>query len=258
MSRFRRPPQDPPSDDATPHTPHDEPLQQDDADDNIIEGEIESIDDDIIEAEVDAITDDMAADADDPYAASFAPPESSRERLSDLDAASPLERVAPHIPTPNESATPDTALTPYREAPHYTEGSQAQAEAAPASRRGLRLPRLLAWDAINPELLFLALGLVGGGVLWTLHNLGQTSAEVEAWWPGVPLAVGILWALGALAQRAASSFLASTVFIGISFSLLLDTQDLLSWQETLVGSVLMIVGLGIIARGLVLRQGATA
>lgn len=180
-----------------------------------------------------------------------------RERpSSEVRSTPPLERVAPDVPTPleHESAS---ALTPYSPSADAPPREQTQPKTA-APRRRLKLPRLLAWEAINTPLLFGALGLVGGGLLWTLHNIGQTSSQVEAWWPAIPLAFGIVWGFVALMLRRALSFLAAAAFIGLSFSLLLDTQDLLAWQETLAGSVLIALGLGIITRGLVLRQGVSA
>jgi hypothetical protein len=159
------------------------------------------------------------------------------------EAGFPLERVAPDIPTPDEST--------------ITEYTRRPAQPRPAKRR-LRLPNILAWGEVNPGMLLLAVGLVVGGVFWMLYNRGQTSEAANAWWPMVLLAGGFLWSAYALAMRRVPSFLAANALMGVSFSLWLDAQDYLEWQQTMAGCILVAVGLGIIARGFLLRQGSTA
>ena len=220
-------------------------------DDDIIEGEVEEIHDEPededgesdFSAEVDDLQDNLE-EAVNPYA----PPPGYRERFQQP----PLERVAPDIPTPDEAV-----ITPY-----IRRDSEPKAHDAGIKKRRrlrlprFRLPRLIAWSEINPGLLLLSIGLIAGGIFWTLHNRGQSSESVEAWWPLALLGFALLWAIFALAARRAASFLAASALAGLSISLLLDAQDLLTWRETLVGTVLIAVGIGIIARGLVLRQGS--
>lgn len=206
-------------------------------DPDIIEGEIEEISDDDSESVV-------APPQEKPPRKGFfrrSKPDASPEFRS--EAQVPLERVAPDIPIPDE-----TALTPYvhRSAPE-----------APR-RRGFRLPQVLAWGEMQPGMLLFALGLVAGGVFWMLYNLGKTPTTLNQWWPMVLLAFAALWAVYSLIIRHASAFLAATVLIGISFSLWLDAQDYLIWRETLIGCILIALGLGIMVRGLLLRQGTTA
>jgi hypothetical protein len=117
---------------------------------------------------------------------------------------------------------------------------------------------LIVWSEIRPGLLLLAVGLVAGGVFWTLHNLEATSPQTEDWWPAVLLGFGLAWAFVALVSRRAAAFLAATTLVGISISLLLNSQDLLEWRETLAGTVLITVGVGIVARGFLLREGTVA
>ncbi|MFP4323076.1 MAG: hypothetical protein ACLFTK_11540 [Anaerolineales bacterium] len=190
-------------------------------DDNIIEGEVEELQDD-----------DHAR---------FAPP----------SAESPtLERVAPDIPTPEEAKL-STVVRP------------ADETDTPMPRRARRLrlprlPRLIDWNEINPGLALLTTGLIAGGVFWTLANLGATSPALDTWWPGALLGLAALWGLQALLTRQAAQFLAASALIGASVSLLLHTHDLMLWRETFVGSMLIAIGLGVIVRGLVLRQGSMA
>jgi hypothetical protein len=201
-------------------------------DDEIIEGEVEDIQEEAETAE---------------QAEPIAKPRRGFFRRRQTEAAPgepPLERVYPDIPTPDE--------TP---ASQYAQRGEA--------RRGfklprLRLPRLIVWGEVRPGLLLLAIGLVTGGVFWTLYNLDATSRQAEAWWPAVLLGFGLIWALVALVSRRAAAFLAATALVGISISLLLSAQDLLEWRETLAGTVLITVGVGIVARGFLLREGSVA
>lgn len=146
-----------------------------------------------------------------------------------------LERVAPDIPTPQEVS-----------------------DDPPRRERNFKLPNLLAWGEISPGLLLLALGLVAGGIFWTLINLEQVPSAYQALWPVPVLVLACVWALSALISRQAAAFLAATALIGVSLSFLLDAQDIANWRETLVGGVLITVGIGIVARGLLLRQGSVA
>ena len=207
--------------------------------DEIIEGEIEEIEDDEDELDDEA-----------PRRGRLF----RRRRDDDVpeiagEAEFPLERVAPGVPTPGEAVVSEYVRRP--------------ADEGESVRRGLRLPRirlprLIVWRAVRPGLLLLAASLIAGGVLWTMHNRGQLSPDVEQWWPVVVVGLAFAWALLALIGRRVAEFLAAVALSGIGISLLLDTQDLITWQETLVGIVLITVGVGIIARGLLLRQGSVA
>jgi intracellular septation protein A len=73
----------------------------------------------------------------------------------------------------------------------------------------------------------------------------------------VGLVLAALWALWSLALRRAEAFLAACALVGACLSLWLDAQDFIDWRQTLVGLMLMALGVGIIGRGLVLRgQGS--
>lgn len=152
------------------------------------------------------------------------------------------ERVAPDIPTPEEIS--------------ITEFRRVDSEGRRIPRINVR--RLLVWRAIRPGLLLIALGLVAGGIFWTLSNLGRLPASYEESWSAVLLGFAILWGFTTLLTRQATQFLAASALAGISISILLDAQDVANWQDTLVGVVLITIGLGIMARGLLLRQGSMA
>jgi sulfite exporter TauE/SafE len=55
-----------------------------------------------------------------------------------------------------------------------------------------------------------------------------------------------------------ASFLGGAAFTGLGVSLLMDTQDVAQFQETVMGVLLVMVGLGIIIRGFLLRGRVVA
>lgn len=150
------------------------------------------------------------------------------------------ERVSPDVPTPDE-----VAITEFR-------------RVADSPRQRWRLPRLLVWREVRPGLLVMALAMVFFGVIWTLANLNRTSETLELAGAGGLVLFALLWAVIALFGRQPASFLAAFALGGLGVSLLLDVQAVASWRETLVGVVLISIGLGIMARGLLLRQGSVA
>jgi hypothetical protein len=126
-------------------------------------------------------------------------------------------------------------------------------------RPRLRLPRIrLARPSFNLQirfgLLLVVILLVASGIFGTLLKRGRLRDEVEAWWPVVIIIGAVLWLLVALIQRREASFLGSAAFAGVGLSLLMSTQDIAELDETLMGVVLVTVGLGIVIRGLLLRQ----
>jgi hypothetical protein len=116
------------------------------------------------------------------------------------------------------------------------------------------VPRLAPGTEIRFGVLLAILALIAGGIFGTLVNLGRISGKAQDWWPGAIIAVAVLWMVAALAQRRVASFLGGAALAGVGLSLLMDTQRIASAQETLIGTVLVTVGLGIAIRGLLLRQ----
>ncbi|HVO68639.1 MAG TPA: hypothetical protein VMT24_01255 [Aggregatilineaceae bacterium] len=147
----------------------------------------------------------------------------------------------------------------------YAEDEAESAYVIPeAPRRRLRLPRprLPHITLIRPVpgveirvvVLIVAAGLVLTGVFGTLLNLGRIRADVEEWWPLAVIVVAVLWMLIALIRRQVASFLGGAAFGGVGLSLLMGTQGIAKSDETLLGMVLVAVGLGIVIRGFLLRQ----
>lgn len=107
--------------------------------------------------------------------------------------------------------------------------------------------------AIRPGLLILAFVLIASGIFFTLLNVATLNKTVVEWWPAVMLGGAVLWILLALFRQDATAFLGGAGAMGISTSLLLETQKIASVGETMVGAILISLGLGIMMRGLLLR-----
>lgn len=117
------------------------------------------------------------------------------------------------------------------------------------------LPRLqLPQFEIDLGLLILVILLVAGGIFGTLLNQGRIRDDVEQWWPAGVIGGAIIWLLAALARRRVAAFLGAAAALGVGLSLLMDTQDIASLQDTMLGLVLVAIGLGIVIRGFLLRQ----
>jgi hypothetical protein len=147
----------------------------------------------------------------------------------------------------------------------YAEDEAESAYASPESpRRRLRLPRLrlphIALEGpilgieVSGVILLVAVALIVAGIFGTLLNQGRIRADVEEWWPLTIIVIAVLWMLIALIRRQVASFLGGAAFGGAGFSLLMGTQGIASFDETLLGMVLVAVGLGIVIRGFLLRQ----
>jgi hypothetical protein len=129
-------------------------------------------------------------------------------------------------------------------------------------RRGRRLPRLRAPQVpharvslrIRWGMLLLAALLIVGGIFGTLLNQDRLKREVVEWWPALVIALAVLWMILALARRRIASFLGAMAVAGVGLSLLMNTQDIAAFEETLMGVVLITLGLGIVIRGFLLRQ----
>lgn len=138
-------------------------------------------------------------------------------------------------------------------------------DAAPprAPRRRLRLPRPRlrvrlpdSGPTLRLSVLLAALFLVAAGVFGTLLVQDRLQADIEMWWPLALVVVAGVWMLVALIRRQVALFLGGAGFAGVGLSLLLDTQDIAVVDSTLLGVVLVTVGLGIVIRGFLLRQRA--
>jgi hypothetical protein len=160
----------------------------------------------------------------------------------------------------------------YSEYPDYDEGESLASEAAPDTRRRrFRLPRLRIsrpslrlprpqlrrpeWDVdVRWGVLFVVSLLIAGGIFGTLLNQGRLRDEVEAWWPVTILILAGGWMLVALLQRQVMAFLGGAACAGVGLSFLMSTQDIAAVEETLLGMVLITIGLGVVIRGFLLRQ----
>ncbi|NDJ86255.1 MAG: hypothetical protein GYB66_10245 [Chloroflexi bacterium] len=171
----------------------------------------------------------------------------------------PPFRSRPHIRRPSDPADEDADNDDVIDGVIEEEPEQALVpmalsqtppdDAIPRRRsRELSLPRV-----VRPDVLFVAIILILGGVFFTLLNTDSLSEAIVDWWPLVTLAGAAVYAFGALLRRHAVAFLGGMGVAGISLSLLLDTQDVAPFEETLVGIILVTLGVAIMVRGLLLR-----
>jgi hypothetical protein len=117
---------------------------------------------------------------------------------------------------------------------------------------GIRRPGL--GIEIQAATFLLAAGLIAGGIFGTLLKQGEIRQSFEEWWPLALLMVAGLWMLIALIRRRVASFLGGAALAGVGLSLLMDTQEIAVFEDTLLGIVLVTLGLGIVIRGFLLRQ----
>lgn len=149
----------------------------------------------------------------------------------------------------------------YEDADGTTETAFPEPE-VPRRRRGyLRLPRVsfprlslnlpVRWD-----MLLVVIILIASGIFGTLLLRGDLADAVEEWWSVVVLAFAAVWMLVALLRRHVTAFLGAAAVAGVGLSLIMDGQDIAQFEETVLGIVLVTIGLGIGIRGLLLRQRA--
>ncbi len=169
----------------------------------------------------------------------------TEEEWGDLDRAG----LEPFVPVPDEDAYALRAYS-YRAEPPL---SSADVARSTARRRRLRSPRLLPGLQIRWGWLILALALIAGGVIGTLLRQERLREEDIAWWPVLLLALAGVWMLLALIRRRVASFLGGAALAGVGLSALFDAQDVAVLRETLLGLVLVSIGLGIVIRGFLLR-----
>jgi hypothetical protein len=156
--------------------------------------------------------------------------------------------IEPFVPVSGADVADDRAYAyPPAEMP-------AAQEEAPRRRRLLRPSPGVR---IRFGVLLLALALIAGGIFGTLLWQDRLREEVTRWWPAILLVAAALWMLIALVRRQVTSFLGGAALAGVGLSALLDAQDIATLRETLLGLVLVTVGLGIVVRGFLLR-GRTA
>ena len=153
---------------------------------------------------------------------------------------------------------------------YYDDESVAEIETeyvSPERRRRVRLPRLglprvrlrrprgLAVGIdVQWGVFLIVVFLIGGGIFGTLLSRGQLRDQVEMWWPVGILVIAGVWMLVALVRRQITPFMGGAAFAGVGLSLLMSTQDIAAVEETLLGVVLVTLGLGIVIRGFLLRQ----
>ncbi|MFN7210867.1 MAG: hypothetical protein ACK4P1_10830, partial [Aggregatilineales bacterium] len=119
-------------------------------------------------------------------------------------------------------------------------------------------------NAARPPLPFTLQGSVVLGVLavvliGAIWLLIAFEALPEAFYAAAPVAAGVfgaLWFLVALLRRHSRSILFAAAWLGASLSLLLAAQGIAEVGDTLIGLVLIAVGVALILRGLLMANVA--
>ncbi|MCS6872726.1 MAG: hypothetical protein NZ571_14865 [Anaerolineae bacterium] len=100
----------------------------------------------------------------------------------------------------------------------------------------------------------LAVALIG--VAWLLVNL---ELMPQAFYTAAPIAAtafGALWFLMALLQRRARGIIFAAAWLGAALSLLLAAQGVAQVGDTLIGLILIAVGVALVLRGLLMADVA--
>ena len=167
------------------------------------------------------------------------------EFSTDYTEPSIVDDLQPFVPV--ESAPPEDFATPV---PYErVERMEREDEVRPVHIR-----RTGPCVRVRFGVLVLALLLIAAGVVGTLRNLDRLELTVPEQWPFVVLAIAGLWLVIALNRRNVTSALGAAALAGVGVSALLDVQGIAAWRETLIGTVVVMLGLGIVLRGLLLRQ----
>lgn len=174
-------------------------------------------------------------------------------RRRDRQQDSPSDEYpAPEGDAPFEPFVP---VSPPEEPPRRRFRPSLPRPGVPRLRRPtLRRPSMAV--EVRFGMLVIVVALVVAGIFGTLLKQDRIHGDLKAWWPLAILGGAAVWMLAALLRRRAAAFLGAAAVAGVGLSLLMDAQDIAQAQETLLGVVLVTVGLGIVVRGFLLRQQA--
>lgn len=173
----------------------------------------------------------------------------AQDEWGDPGALPTDDDLRPFVPV--ESASQDVYVEPPQPADDY----RAEIEHTPRPRRTAPgAPR----RGISPGVLIVVLLLVTAGIAGTLLNLGRLELDVPGEWPAALIVVAVLWLVLALSQRRVAPALGAAMLAGAGLSALLDTQGVAVWRDTMLGALLIALGLGLVIRGLLLRQRVSA
>lgn len=195
------------------------------------------------EEEAERSPDDLYDDYDDSPAHDFTEP-------------SIVDDLRPFVPV--ESTPLEDFAAPLSVEREETERGEFLAEDAEDEVRPVRLRRTGPRVSVRFGALVLAVLLIVAGAIGTLLNLDRLDLSVPEQWPFVVLAIAGLWLVVALNRRNVTSSLGAAALAGVAISALLDAQGVAAWRETLIGAVMVGLGLGIVLRGLLLRQVITS
>lgn len=92
------------------------------------------------------------------------------------------------------------------------------------------------------------------GAVWLLISLELMPKAFYTAAPVAATAFGVLWFLVMLVQRRAKGIIFAAAWLGGALSLLLASQDVAQVGDTLIGLVLIAVGVALVLRGLLMMN----
>jgi hypothetical protein len=131
----------------------------------------------------------------------------------------------------------------------------AQPDAESALRR-LIPPRPRLPFTLQGSVLLGILGVALLGVAWLLISLELMPSGFYTAAPVAASAFGALWFLTALLRRQARGIIFAAAWLGAALSLLLASQGIAEVGNTLIGLVLIAVGVALVLRGLLMSNVA--
>ncbi|GEM_PF-1155976 len=149
------------------------------------------------------------------------------------------------------STSSDRALTADPAAPVDLAESSADAELPAIARVSVRrrLPRV----QIDGRMLLIVIALIATALFSVALTQGALPRQVLTWWPLAIVAIAAVWFIRALLSQAAAGLLGSTALFGFGVSLLLASAYQVAFGTTVIGVVLIAIGMGIVLRGLLWR-----
>lgn len=191
-----------------------------------------------------------------------------RRRASEMSPEPPESGTTPEETPPIEAFVPVEAagFGSYDAAPAPARREVEEQAPAPQPRvveerapRDLPRPRLerpqLGWS-LRLDVLLFALALIAGGIAATLIVQDRIEIELDQRWPVGVLALAGVWMLLALVRGHVTAFLGGAALAGVGLALLMDVEDIAAFDESVLGVVLVTLGLGIVIRGLVMRPSS--
>ena len=107
--------------------------------------------------------------------------------------------------------------------------------------------------AINWTVLAIVILLLIAGIAGSLIARGLLPNAISNGWPLLAVLIGGIWFLRAFGRKSGAGVLGSSTLLGLSLSLILATTGGIPFGQTWVGLTAIIIGIGVLLRGLLWR-----